>query len=205
VEAVRIHELGSVSDAAALGDSDDNEGHIVSAVSMVPGSLYRTLGASRFLCRVSRAVDPLAETVRLEFYEPRYHHAWNEAEVQPDYKVKESFDENDRINVHSMISKGTSSVAGTVEKRPIGRISRLKMMECWGLYFRKHMRVAGGRALIVRDMVAEFPDRAEGINKWVDAYRSYFNLGKLPGCIKQHVKLEFIPSGSKDPLAGLED
>jgi hypothetical protein len=125
--------------------------------------------------------------------------------VQPDYKVQESFDETHRTNLHSISSKMVVRVAGTIEKRPIGRISRLKMMECWGLYFRKHMRTAGGREFIIRDMVAEFPDRQEGINKWVDAYRSYFNLGKLPGCIKQHVKLEFIPKVSGDPLAGLED
>ena len=198
-----------MSTLQTLMESDE----IIKAVEMEPGFLYQTAKTekNKYKCKVYRKHDILEEGVTLEFWEGLYNRSWMQVVVPLDYPVKKM-----GIDVH----KNESRINGDVQKKrglkSGGRISGMGMMECWGLYFRKFISVPGGRALIIQSMVAEFPDVSERIIKWVDSYKSYYKMGKLPGCVKQDKKVEWVEeeivkrtfmSGTtyaSDPLAALE-
>jgi len=162
---------------------------IIKAVEMEPGFLYQTAKTenNKYRCKVNRKHDILEEGVTLEFWEGLYNRSWMQVVVPLDYPVKKM-----GIDVH----KNESRINGDVQKKrglkSGGLISGMGMMECWGLYFRKFISVPGGRQQIIESMVAEFPDKVERIVKWVDSYKSYYKMGKLPGCIKQDKKVEWI-------------
>jgi hypothetical protein len=160
----------------------------VTAAEMHVGCLYLSKHGAR--CRVTRQPDVLAEDVKILFWEPIYHKAWMEATIPFDYTMRKL-----DIEYHHDQSRGPEV---SPRSKGHGLVSGMKMMECWGLYFKQFIRVPGGREKIVAAMDAEFPDKAAGNKKWVDAYKSYYNLGRLPGCIKQLKKLNWI---TNDPLA----
>lgn len=172
-----------------LAEVQAEEATLVTALDMEPGFLYQTAKTekNKYKCKVYRKHDPLEEKVSLEFYEPMYNRSWLTAEVPLDYPVKKM-----GIDLH----KNESRINGDGQRKPGlklgGRISGMGMMECWGLYFRKFISVPGGRALIIQSMVAEFPDVSERIIKWVDSYKSYYKMGKLPGCVKQEGKVNWV-------------
>lgn len=188
---------------------------IIPAVEMVPGFLYETakVEKNKYKCKVYRKHDLVEEGVTISFWEGQYNRSWMEAFIPLDYPMKKM-----GIDIHKIESRDSGDGQRKRGSKTEGRISNMGMMECWGLYFRKYVNVPGGRALIIQSMVAEFPDVTERILKWVDSYKSYYNMGKLPGCVKQVNKAKWIERtypttvvGSTmrevhiDPLAALED
>lgn len=196
-----------------LADITAEEANLVTALDMEPGFLYQTAKTekNKYRCKVYRKHDPLEEQVTLEFYEPQYNRTWMTAVVSLDYPVKKM-----GIDLH----KNESRINGDGQRKPGlklgGRISGMGMMECWGLYFRKFISVPGGRQQIIKSMIEEFPEHEERIIKWVDSYKSYYKMGKLPGCTKQEGKVNWVEDQivkrtiingtiyTSDPLAALE-
>lgn len=173
---------------------------IVLAMDLVPGVMYQTAKTERtkHRCHVLKKADVLDEQIEIQFYEHQYNRAWMSCLVPLDYPfIKLNGD------IHKNISRDFGDGQRKRGLKSGGRITGMGMMECWGLYFRKFISVPGGRALIIQSMVAEFPDVTERILKWVDSYKSYYNMGKLPGCSKQIDKAKWITN--TDPLASLED
>lgn len=71
----------------------------------------------------------------------------------------------------------TDKVANTKGR---GVNSGLKMLAAWGKYFTELGAQENGRQLVIDAMIADFPEKVESVNRWVDAYRIYFNTGRLP-------------------------
>lgn len=172
---------------------------LLKAVEMVPGFIYETAQTEKYKyrCRVHKRHDALAEVVKLSFWDGEYNKSWLPCEVPFDYRVRKL-----RIDVHQNESRTMEMDTRKRSGKAGGLVSGLGMMACWGLYFRTYIGSKDGRALIVAAMSAEFPDKVDSIKKWVDSYKSYYNMGKLPGCVKQEKKLKWVTT---DPLAALED
>lgn len=168
----------------------------VLAMDLAPGYLYETAKTPRnkYRCVLS---GKTGDMVQINFFEPHYNHCWMPALVPLDYPfIKLDGD------IHKISSRDFGDDLRKRGMKAVGLISNLGMMECWGLYFKRYVREPGGRELIIKAMVAEFPDKAERINKWVDSYKSYYNMGKLPGCIRQEEKVKWVTSN--DPLTAME-
>ena len=171
------------------------------ARDMVPGILYHTVSQNRFMCRVLKKADAVAELIELIYFDHLYCKQWFDLEVDGDYKVEKLLDENGNEKIYNSKSSEFQTTQRSTSKRIGGQLSGMSMMEAWGFYFNKFIREIGGRAKIIEAMIAEFPDKIDSINKWVDSYKSYYNLGRLPGCKVQPEKLNWIFT---DPLEGLE-
>lgn len=165
---------------------------MLKAVEMEPGKLYLSSGKKQYRCRLINGNKPdlLAEFVKIQFYDPDYNRAWMQAEIPGDYKVSKLLDEDGHEIVHDNSSSGPEQKA-TSKRGNRGAVSGLKMLECWGKYFREFIDKEGGRLSIISHMTNEFPDKIMSILKWVDSYKSYYNMGKLPGCTKQEVKKQW--------------
>ena len=166
---------------------------MIDAVEMEPGKLYLSTGRQgRYQCRLANGHKPdkLAEEVAIVFFEPDYNKGWLECKIPGDYKVQKLLDENNNEIAHDNSSR-TPEMKATSKKGNRGAISGLKKLECWGRYFNEFIDKEGGRLSIISHMTNEFPDDLEGILRWVDAYKSYYNLGKLPGTVKQEVKKQW--------------
>jgi len=207
LEARKLHEVG-IGDVVQC--CDDNNPVVLSSGSvclgvgdMETGVLYKTL-KGRYRCRVTGKPDPIAEQIRLWFYEGEFQHCWLSCMVDREYPVIPFLDEDGHVHYHNDQSRGQEHGASSPRsKREGGRITGGSMLECWGLYFRQCIKQPGGRKKIVEAMIREFPDKHARIERWVDSYRSYFNLGKLPGCYKQEIKLPWVLEVGNDPLANL--
>jgi len=65
--------------------------------------------------------------------------------------------------------------------KAVGITSGLKMLAAWGLHISINIDKVGGRTQTINDMLVDFPAKAESINRWVDAYLTYFNTGRIAG------------------------
>lgn len=176
--------------------------HMVRVIDMEPGKLYRTTGkSSQYNCRVVRKPDPLSIEVVIKFYAPVFQRCWLDCEVPADYPVVKILDDLG----HPKEWSPSLEVQTRGLKKGAGQVSGLGMMECWGLYFEKFIREPGGRLEIINAMVAEFPDKVDSINKWVDSYKSYYNLGRLPNVSAPAAKLDWIKRVTSDPVSLLEE
>lgn len=185
---------------------------VILALDLVPGILYQTAKTERtkHRCHVYKKHDPLEEQVEIQFYEHAYNRAWMSCLVPLDYPFKKLDGD-----IHNNISRDLGDGQKKRGLKSGGNISGMGMMECWGLYFRKWIGEPGGREQIVSSMIAEFPDKEERVRKWVDSYKSYYKMGKLPGCVKQDKKIEWVeakykariltPEALEDPLASLTE
>lgn len=189
------------------------ESNIIPALEMEPGLLYETARKHKYKCRVDRKHDPLEEGVTIAFWEGQYNRSWLEALVPLDYPVKKL-----GIDDHKISSRDNHNDRKSPGSKLKGKIMGLGMMESWGFYFRKYVKEAGGREQIIEAMCREFPTNGDRVRRWVDSYKSYYNMGKLPGCVKQATKVQWVTSARVpgdqiaekyakylDPLALLED
>lgn len=169
------------------GDSVQNN-KVIKVRDMDPNYLYKTTGKSKMPCRVLMKPDPLQEETELHYFEGRYNRCWMTAMISLDYPVT-------CTNIE--ISSKEISINTRHKANGPG------MLEMWGITFNKYIDKPGGRDLIIKEMSITFPDKKERILKWVDAYKSYYNSGRLPGCVKQDTKKQWIPAIGEDPLRQL--
>lgn len=73
-----------------------------------------------------------------------------------------------------------------VEKQEVVKVSRgiksgLKFIQGFGYYLDKYKDEIGNREKVKQEMLEDFPRKSESVEKWLDWYKGYFNMGKIKG------------------------
>lgn len=162
----------------------------IEAREMVEGKLYITYHSrARYFCKLDK-VDDIKDCVHIWCYYPQQAE-WKCPKVPMTYKLKVLTDDEQKAALEE-IAKTTkdtreifSKMSSTKPKaegtgRPSGATSGRGMLESWGYYFKEFAHQEGQREKIRAAMKAEFPTKHESIDRWLDAYRGYYNKGRLP-------------------------
>ena len=91
-------------------------------------------------------------------------------------------------------------------KKVAGLVTGKGMIAAWGHYINEFVKTEGGRTLVVNAMIAEFPSKVDSINKWVDAYLTYYNTGRFlaQGYARQEKSLPWVLSEA-EKASGLKN
>lgn len=166
----------------------------VMAMEMVLGDLYLThQSRARYFTQFVK-LDTMHNEVVIKAYYPS-HAEWRQVKVPDNYMMKVLTKEEQR-SAYEQISRTTADtrakfaeVSNKPPKEPgkgrdRGVISGLGMLESWGKYFAQFAHTPGMREAVRMKMKEEFPNKHDSVDKWLDAYRGYYNKGKLPGVEK---------------------
>lgn len=166
----------------------------VQAMEMQPNQLYLThKSRARYFVELIK-LDPMKDNVRVKAYYPN-HAEWREVNVESSYTMK-VLTKEEQQQAYEQISRTTkdtreafAKVSNKAPKEPgkgrdRGAISGLGMLETWGKCFARFAHQPSSRELIREEMKKEFPNKHESVDRWLDAYRGYFNKGRLPGAQK---------------------
>lgn len=163
----------------------------IDAMDMQQDKLYVTYERrARYFCKLEK-VEEDKNRVNIMAYYPQQAE-WHNTNVPMRYKMKELTNEEQKAaleeitkttkDVREIFAKYTAAKPRTPgEGRPQGSGSGLGMLACWGKFFKEFAHQEGQREKIKNAMLAEFPTKSESINRWLDAYRNYYNKGRLPG------------------------
>lgn len=148
---------------------------IIFAVEMEPGQVYITAqSTNQIKIRLKEKKDGV---VYVEAYSPN-HKKWLVTKVEETYRVRIPGKEEIKMENNEATTATQEKKSGVKNK---GLVSGLKMLAAWGKHFAELGREENGRQLVIDAMLADFPHKETSIMRWVDAYRVYFNTGRLPG------------------------
>lgn len=152
--------------------------------------LYITYNSrARYFCKLQN-IDDEKDCVHILCYYPQTGE-WRIPKVPMTYKMK-VLNEEQQTAAMAEIAKTTTDtrevfakMSGKKEKQPgegrsPGTSTGRGMLECWGIFFKEFAHQEGQREKIRAAMKAEFPNKHESIDRWLDAYRNYYNKGRLP-------------------------
>lgn len=81
--------------------------------------------------------------------------------------------------MENVIKQGTVNQEKT--KVSTGKTTGLKFIQGFGFFLDKYKDETGNRDLVKMSMLEEYPAKAGSIEKWLDWYKGYFNMGKIKG------------------------
>jgi len=159
------------------------------AMEMLPGKLYITYQSrARYFCKLV-VIDEKRDCVELMAYYPQSG-AWKQPKVPMRYKLRVLTAEEQQValseiektshNVREIFNTYSAPKKRDGGERPEGTSGR-GMLEAWGFYFKEFAHQPEQREKIRAAMKAEFVTKHESIDRWIDAYRNYYNKGRLPG------------------------
>lgn len=68
----------------------------------------------------------------------------------------------------------------TKVKTNIGK-NGMKFIQGFGFFLDKYKDEVGNRDLVKSSMLENYPNKQESVEKWLDWYKGYFNMGKIKG------------------------
>lgn len=181
---------------------------VIAAGEMVEGQVYKTCESE--LSYFSKFVSKKDGKVTIEALLPK-NGKWKQLEVPEGYKVRglseaetAEFASGGKKVKAPKAPRDPNAPTKPAFKKVVGAVSGKGMIEAWAYYIDQNVRNVGGRALVIAAMLAEFPTKAESINKWVDAYLTYYNTGRFKGFARQEKSLPWILSEA-EKAAGIKD
>ena len=160
----------------------------INAIDMQPGQMYMSVNSSEPIkLRIHGVLD---DKVIVESFS-KYHGKWLKVKVDRDYQVRLQRKEEIKMSETTVATENKKEV----KKQNVGLVSGLKMLAAWGKNFQEFGNKPDARQNIINSMLADFPEKSESINKWVDAYKAYYNTGRLP-VAKPEVKVTWEDSKS---------
>lgn len=165
--------------------------HVIDSMEMEKGRIYQTYqSAARYWVEFLQ-LETMRDRVKVRAYFPQ-HAEWRIVYIDTTYKVRELSDDEQK-QAYEQISRSTHQTRAAFAKvsnkpakapgtgRSRGVLTGLGMLETWGKYFNEFASTLGGRELIRTKMKEEFPNKHDSVDRWLDAYRTYYNKGRLPG------------------------
>lgn len=172
---------------------------IIVAAEMELNQLYLTYQSkARYFISLIK-LETMKSEAAVKAYYPN-HAEWRTVHIPFEYKLKVLSKEEQQA-AYEAISKATKDTRAQFAKinnrapkaagkgRDRGALSGLGMLECWGKYFAKFAHQPNMREEIRQAMKEEFPNKHESVDKWLDAYRGYYNKGRLPGAEKPAIEI----------------
>jgi hypothetical protein len=82
-----------------------------------------------------------------------------------------------------MITENQVAETETQVQKPgnVGKTTGLKFIQGFGHFLTKYGNQAGNRDLVKMEMLEEYPAKLESVEKWLDWYKGYFNMGRIKG------------------------
>lgn len=62
-----------------------------------------------------------------------------------------------------------------------GKTTGLRFIQGFGFFLDKYKDETNNRELVKTAMLEEYPAKAGSVEKWLDWYKGYFNMGKIKG------------------------
>jgi hypothetical protein len=66
-------------------------------------------------------------------------------------------------------------------KKSIGKKSGLRFIKAWGYYLDQYRDTQNNKELVLKSMLEDFEDKKSSVERWVEWYKSYFNMGMIKG------------------------
>lgn len=159
---------------------------IITAASAEEGKVYKTCESelSYFAKFIAKSVTN--DNIKLAVYMPKTK-KWKETDFPGSYKLRD-LTEEEKGELATMdtpkVKRERKPRDPNLPKSPgikkeVGVVSGLGMIAAWAKYIGANVDKVGGRSLTVAAMLADFPAKAESINRWVDAYLTYYNTGRF--------------------------
>ena len=157
---------------------------VITAAEAAEGQVYKT--AESELSYFAKFVSREGEKTKLSVFIPKSG-KWKEMEVPAAYKLR-GLNEAETAEFNAVSAPKVKKVKaprdpnapkGEAIKKETGAISGLGMVAAWAKHIGDNVDQIGGRSLVISAMLADFPHKAESINKWIDAYLTYFNTGRF--------------------------
>lgn len=187
------------------------EVNVSTAGEMVVGQIYKT--AESELQYFTRLIKREGDKNTIEVVMPKSG-KWKPLEVPAAYKIR-NISEGELAEFNGLSSKpkkerkprdpNAPKKEGAF-KKVAGLVSGKGMIAAWAFYIDQFVKSEGGRTAVINAMVAEFPNKVDSINKWVDAYLTYYNTGRFSaqGFARQEKSLPWILSEA-EKAAGLKN
>ena len=186
---------------------------ISTAGEMVEGQVYKTCESD--LSYFTRIVPNTKKDGKVTIEALMKSGKWKPLEVPEAYKVR-ALSEGESTEFTTL-----SAPKAKKEKKPrdpnapkreggfkkvAGLVTGKGMIAAWAHYINEFVRSEGGRTAVINAMIAEFPNKVDSINKWVDAYLTYYNTGRFSaqGFGRQEKSLPWILSEA-EKAAGLKN
>lgn len=186
---------------------------ISTAGEMVEGQVYKTCESD--LSYFTRAVPNTKKDGKVTIEALMKSGKWKPLEVPEAYKVR-ALSEGESTEFTTL-----SAPKAKKEKKPrdpnapkreggfkkvAGLVTGKGMIAAWAHYINEFVKSEGGRTAVINAMIAEFPNKVDSINKWVDAYLTYYNTGRFSaqGFGRQEKSLPWILSEA-EKAAGLKN
>lgn len=186
---------------------------ISTAGEMVEGQVYKTCESD--LSYFTRIVPNTKKDGKVTIEALMKSGKWKPLEVPEAYKVR-ALSEGESTEFTTL-----SAPKAKKEKKPrdpnapkreggfkkvAGLVTGKGMIAAWAHYINEYVKVEGGRTAVINAMIAEFPNKVDSINKWVDAYLTYYNTGRFSaqGFGRQEKSLPWILSEA-EKAAGLKN
>lgn len=186
---------------------------ISTAGEMVEGQVYKTCESD--LSYFTRIVPNTKKDGKVTIEALMKSGKWKPLEVPEAYKVR-ALSEGESTEFTTL-----SAPKAKKEKKPrdpnapkreggfkkvTGLVTGKGMIAAWAHYINEFVRSEGGRTAVINAMIAEFPNKVDSINKWVDAYLTYYNTGRFSaqGFGRQEKSLPWILSEA-EKAAGLKN
>lgn len=67
------------------------------------------------------------------------------------------------------------------EKVSTGKITGKRFIQAFGFYLDESRNETGNKEIVKQKMLEEFPAKSGSVEKWLDWYKGYFNMGKIKG------------------------
>lgn len=188
-----------------------SEVNVSTAGEMVEGQIYKT--AESELAYFTRLIKREGDKNTIEVVMPKSG-KWKPLEVPASYKIR-PVTEGELAEFNGLSSKPKKERKPRDPNAPkkeggfkkvAGLVTGKGMIAAWAYYINEFVKSEGGRTAVVNAMIAEFPNKVESINKWVDAYLTYYNTGRFSaqGFARQEKSLPWILSEA-EKAAGLKN
>jgi len=66
-------------------------------------------------------------------------------------------------------------------KKSVGKTTGLRFISGFGFFLDKYRDEDNNKEKVKESMLEEFPEKKESIEKWLDWYKGYFNMGRIKG------------------------
>jgi len=158
-----------------------SEEKVLAAIEAVVEQVYKT--AESELSYFTKLVEIGKDKVTLSVFMPKTGR-WKSMEVLPEYKIRElNATEQEAFTAvkekKPRAPKDPNAPKREPVKKAIGQVNGLNKINSWAFHIAKNIDLVGGRSLVIAGMLADFPGDGEGINRWADAYRTYYNTGRF--------------------------
>jgi hypothetical protein len=154
------------------------------AIEAQEGQVYKTCESELEYFAKMRGKTP--DKVLLSAFMPKSG-KWKDLEVPNEYKLRELNDTEKEIYAkisepkakRTRVPKDPNAPPKVSVSKAVGLINGKGMIASWAMHIDQFATVEGGRSLVIAAMTEEFPQKVESINKWVNAYLTYYNTGRF--------------------------